>query len=477
MRRSSTAESPYRRSPSLDSNSKPGSPPPTSTFRRYSSDYEYSSTPFGFGFRAAPGPGPQAAKGRYTNAQGKKYVVFYLDLSFIFLLELRHCRMAQGCMRGLRYGMVFFNLLFWLGGCGILGVGVWLSATQGNFATLSSSLPSLSAANLLITVGAIVMVIGCLGCMGAVKESRPLLLSRLWLILLVPTLSLCSYPGSYPVLVLLPWLLPCPCALTLVPTLSLCSYPGSYPVLVLLPWCLPCPCALTLAPILSLCSYPGSYPVLVLLPWCLPCPCALTLAPTLSLCSYPGAYPVLVLLPWLLPCPCALTLAPTLSLCSYPGAYPVLFFILLLLIFLLEILSIILFFSYQDQIDHYAQSDLKRGLQLFGTEGNVGLTNAWSIVQTDFRCCGVTNHTDWFEVYNATRVPDSCCLEYSDNCGLENPGTWWTAPCYERVKGWLQENLVVLWIFALCTALTQILGLVFSMTMFCQTVKAETFYA
>lgn len=64
-----------------------------------------------------------------------------------------------------------------LGGCGILGVGVWLSVTQGNFATLSSSLPSLSAANLLIAVGAIIMVIGCLGCVGAVKESRPLLLT------------------------------------------------------------------------------------------------------------------------------------------------------------------------------------------------------------------------------------------------------------------------------------------------------------
>lgn len=64
-----------------------------------------------------------------------------------------------------------------LGGCGILGVGVWLSVTQGNFATLSSSLPSLSAANLLIAVGTIIMVIGCLGCVGAVKESRPLLLT------------------------------------------------------------------------------------------------------------------------------------------------------------------------------------------------------------------------------------------------------------------------------------------------------------
>ncbi|XP_044049016.1 tetraspanin-4a isoform X2 [Siniperca chuatsi] len=299
MRRSSTDETPYRRSPSLDS--KPDTPPFTSGFHRFSGEFEYKRPPFAFGFHTTKGP--QTSKGRY--AQGKKYVVFYLDLSFIFLLELRRCRMAEGCMMALRYGMVFFNLLFWLGGCGILGVGVWLSVTQGNFATLSSSLPSLSAANLLIAVGTIIMVIGCLGCVGAVKESRPLLLT----------------------------------------------------------------------------------------------------------------------------------------------------------------------------IDHYAQRDLKKGLQLFGTEGNVGLTNAWMIVQTDFRCCGVTNHTDWFEVYNATRVPDSCCLEYSDNCGLDNPGTWWTAPCYERVKDWLNENLVALWIFALCTALTQILGLVFSMTMFCQAVKVETFYA
>ncbi|XP_073785120.1 tetraspanin-4a isoform X1 [Danio rerio] len=321
MRRSSTDETPYRRSPSLDS--KSGSPP-----LRYSGEYEYHSSPFVFGLRTTPGP---KTKANYTSAQGRKYVVFYLDLSFIFLLELRRCRMAEGCLRALRYGMVFFNLLFWLCGCGILGVGVWLSITQGNFATLSSSLPSLSAANLLIAAGTVVMVIGCLGCVGAVKENRPLLLS---------------------------------------------------------------------------------------------------------------------------------------------------FFILLLLIFLLEILFIILFFSYQDQIDLYAQNDLKKGLQLFGTEGNIGLTNAWSIVQTDFRCCGVTNHTDWFQVYNTSRVPDSCCLEYSDNCGLENPGTWWTAPCYERVKGWLQENLVALWIFALCTALTQILGLVFSMTIFCHTVKAaDTYYA
>nr|XP_004999563.1 tetraspanin-4 isoform X4 [Cavia porcellus] len=132
------------------------------------------------------------------------------------------------------------------------------------------------------------------------------------------------------------------------------------------------------------------------------------------------------------------------------------FFVLLLLVLLLETTIAVLFFAYTDKIDRYAQEDLKKGLHLYGTPGNVGLTNAWSIIQTDFRCCGVSNYTDWFEVYNATRVPDSCCLEFSDGCGLHAPGTWWKAPCYETVKAWLQENLLAVGVFGLCTALVQV---------------------
>lgn len=46
-------------------------------------------------------------------------------------------------------------------------------------------------------------------------------------------------------------------------------------------------------------------------------------------------------------------------------------------------IAFLFFLFHLFQIDHYAQRDLKKGLQLFGTEGNVGLTNAWMIVQTD----------------------------------------------------------------------------------------------
>nr|XP_037854706.1 tetraspanin-4 isoform X1 [Chlorocebus sabaeus]XP_037854708.1 tetraspanin-4 isoform X1 [Chlorocebus sabaeus]XP_037854709.1 tetraspanin-4 isoform X1 [Chlorocebus sabaeus]XP_037854710.1 tetraspanin-4 isoform X1 [Chlorocebus sabaeus]XP_037854711.1 tetraspanin-4 isoform X1 [Chlorocebus sabaeus]XP_037854712.1 tetraspanin-4 isoform X1 [Chlorocebus sabaeus]XP_037854713.1 tetraspanin-4 isoform X1 [Chlorocebus sabaeus] len=269
--------------------------------------------------------------------------------------------MARACLQAVKYLMFAFNLLFWLGGCGVLGVGIWLAATQGSFATLSSSFPSLSAANLLIITGAFVMAIGFVGCLGAIKENKCLLLA----------VSVTSAWRSSRAGVRL--------------NFRAAARRGK-------------------------------------LAWSE-------------------------------------------------------FFLLLLLVFLLEATIAILFFAYTDKIDRYAQQDLKKGLHLYGTQGNVGLTNAWSIIQTDFRCCGVSNYTDWFEVYNATRVPDSCCLEFSESCGLHAPGTWWKAPCYETVKVWLQENLLAVGIFGLCTALVQILGLTFAMTMYCQVVKADTYCA
>lgn len=56
-------------------------------------------------------------------------------------------------------------------------MGIWLSVSQGSFATFSPSFPSLSAANMVIAIGAIVMVTGFLGCLGAIKENKCLLLS------------------------------------------------------------------------------------------------------------------------------------------------------------------------------------------------------------------------------------------------------------------------------------------------------------
>ncbi|MBN3316048.1 TSN9 protein, partial [Atractosteus spatula] len=93
--------------------------------------------------------------------------------------------LSRGCLSCVKYLMFIFNLIFWLGGCGLFGVGVWLSFTQADFASLPFYFPSISAANLLLVAGGVTMVTGFLGCLGALKEQRCLLLTFFTILLLL----------------------------------------------------------------------------------------------------------------------------------------------------------------------------------------------------------------------------------------------------------------------------------------------------
>ncbi|KAG9329660.1 hypothetical protein JZ751_003263 [Albula glossodonta] len=190
MDKSSSEESAICHSPSVESRdsdlggtSRPGLP---CEGRGFTAAAFYGST----GTQEGPGTstGNKSDTGKRTAAKGSKYLVFYLDLSFVFLLEFNKVNMARGCLCCLKYMMFLFNLIFWLCGCGLLGVGIWLSVSQGSFATFSPSFPSLSAANLVITIGSIIMVTGFLGCLGAIKENKCLLLS-FFIVLLIILLS------------------------------------------------------------------------------------------------------------------------------------------------------------------------------------------------------------------------------------------------------------------------------------------------
>lgn len=125
MRRSSTDESTYRRSPSPEGK-EPGFAR-GGPFRRYSSLYGRGDGGDGGGaggpFGLHGSPGPKAGQARHPPPKGTKYVVFYLDLSFIFLLELKRCGMARGCLQGVKYLMFAFNLLFWVSGRARAGPG------------------------------------------------------------------------------------------------------------------------------------------------------------------------------------------------------------------------------------------------------------------------------------------------------------------------------------------------------------------
>ncbi|KAL9955400.1 hypothetical protein ACROYT_G036714 [Oculina patagonica] len=68
-----------------------------------------------------------------------------------------------------------FNFIFWLAGAAILGIGIWTEIDPGQFDAFLGNSGYALPAKILMAAGAFVMVVGFLGCCGAIKESRPLL--------------------------------------------------------------------------------------------------------------------------------------------------------------------------------------------------------------------------------------------------------------------------------------------------------------
>lgn len=74
--------------------------------------------------------------------------------------------------------MFAFNFLFWLLGCAILGVGIWIRVDPNlnQYVESSDNFNYLyTGAYMLIAVGVVSMVIGFLGCCGAIRESQCML--------------------------------------------------------------------------------------------------------------------------------------------------------------------------------------------------------------------------------------------------------------------------------------------------------------
>ncbi|XP_029354601.1 CD82 antigen-like [Echeneis naucrates] len=84
--------------------------------------------------------------------------------------------MGKGCMTATKYFLFLFNLIFFLSGAVIMGFGLWLLLDNQSFlVVLNNSVPIKVACYILIGVGAFSMLMGFVGCLGAIYEIRCLL--------------------------------------------------------------------------------------------------------------------------------------------------------------------------------------------------------------------------------------------------------------------------------------------------------------
>ncbi|XP_078113028.1 CD9 molecule a isoform X3 [Sander vitreus] len=74
----------------------------------------------------------------------------------------------------IKYLMFAFNLVFWLAGTAVFAIGLWLRLdpkTKGLFEGPDSLYVFYTGVYILIGAGALMMVVGFLGCCGAIQES------------------------------------------------------------------------------------------------------------------------------------------------------------------------------------------------------------------------------------------------------------------------------------------------------------------
>lgn len=77
-------------------------------------------------------------------------------------------------LKVVKYLMFFFNLLVFLSGAALLGLGIYIEVTGNGFKVLSSA-NLFYAVYIIIAVGGALFLIGFLGCCGAVNENKCLL--------------------------------------------------------------------------------------------------------------------------------------------------------------------------------------------------------------------------------------------------------------------------------------------------------------
>ncbi|XP_074522891.1 tetraspanin-18B-like isoform X1 [Halichoeres trimaculatus] len=94
--------------------------------------------------------------------------------------------MEGDCLSCMKYLMFIFNFFIFLGGSFLLGVGVWVLVDPMGFREIVAANPLLfTGVYVILAMGGMLFLLGFLGCCGAIRENKCLLLFFFMLILFI----------------------------------------------------------------------------------------------------------------------------------------------------------------------------------------------------------------------------------------------------------------------------------------------------
>ncbi|CAM9468205.1 CD151 antigen-like [Lampetra fluviatilis] len=149
------------------------------------------------------------------------------------------------------------------------------------------------------------------------------------------------------------------------------------------------------------------------------------------------------------------------------------YFILLLLIFLLEIIAGVLAYIYHQQLSLELHQHLNSTMvENYQQDQQDRVTSAVDKLQQEFKCCGSKNYQDWASsryirsaASNDRLVPDSCCKTRTPSCGKRtHPSNIYNVEggCITKLEKFLSDHLLIIGAVGIGVACLQVLGMIFT---------------
>ena len=164
------------------------------------------------------------------------------------------------------------------------------------------------------------------------------------------------------------------------------------------------------------------------------------------------------------------------GICRKSRAQILIYAFLMALICLAEASAGILAYMYKNWIDSEIQQGLRETFnEKYGIENQT--TAFTDALQTELKCCGIHGFEDWtqsqwysdYELRGSNKVPDSCCITKSLNCGVrDHPSNIRDTGCLDKIYLIGNRNLMRIGTIAIGICFFQIFGATLAFILYCR---------
>ncbi|XP_013782440.1 CD63 antigen-like [Limulus polyphemus] len=138
------------------------------------------------------------------------------------------------------------------------------------------------------------------------------------------------------------------------------------------------------------------------------------------------------------------------------------FAVLLFIIFVLELVAGILAYVYKSEVETVLRKNMKNAMMNYNESNHDIVTKTWDDMQSNLKCCGANNASEWKKYMGEVNLPYSCCPGKDPTKPCQITDDHFTKGCVDALASFLEDKILVVGGVGIGIAFVQIIGIIFS---------------